>query len=154
MAEARAGGFSNSGCILANSRRENQSIQTAECGNHGPDAGPETMDEDSKGQFCPVIPRVHGLQDLAHVARNSRNAEEAGLVIENLIDSACVDSFFSHQVSQNARIDRSRARAHHQSIQRSEPHSRVDTAATVNGCKRTTISKMSRNKPERSKGLS
>ena len=91
------------------------------------------MNEDIESKLRAGISFCCGSEHLAHVAGHTGDAEQARLVIEDIVEIFRFNVASADQVRQNARIDRSRARSHHQSFERGKTHSCINTLAAVDG---------------------
>src|SRR5262245_8238235 len=64
----------------------------------------------------------------AHVARYARHAEQAGLLVDQLLDRARIHAELVDQIQDDAGIEAAAARAHRQAIDRGEAHRARDAA--------------------------
>ncbi len=116
------------GGVLANSRREHDRIQTTQRAGKGTQFAPDAIDKEIDGKFRA---RLGTRQKRSHVAGDPRNAEQAGLLVQQPFDRACIHAAFVHQVEHNARIEVAGAGAHRQAVDRGESHRGGNAAAAL-----------------------
>ena len=118
--------FADGGRVLADAAREHERIQPAERGGERAQLAPDAIAIEVDREPGPRIARG---QERAHVARNAGHAEQARLVVEQLLDGARVHSALVHEVEQHAGVDRAAARAHRQPVEGGETHRARDARA-------------------------
>src|SRR5208282_3671479 len=82
-----------------------------------------------------------------HVAGNARYAEQARLLVDELLDSACVHLEFVEKVEDHARVQAAAPCAHWQAVDRGEAHRARDAAAIRYRTHAGTVAKMQHDNP-------
>src|SRR5437016_2843883 len=100
------------------------------------------MHVDIEGQPSPRVTFRDGLKYRAHVARNTRYTKQPGLAIQNMIQLLRRITPVAQQVNDDPWINRAATCAHHEALQRSEPHRRIDTSASLYRAQRRSIAEM------------
>ena len=77
--------------------------------------------------------RIRAPEQVAHVARDLGDPEQTGLFVEEMLEGACIHAVAIHEIEQDPGVDRAAARAHGQSVQRSETHRGRDALTAVQG---------------------
>jgi len=107
--------------ILTYTRGEGQSINPAKDRRHGAYGLNQPVDIDFQRQ---ASRRMVGslLQNVAHVRRDPRKAEQAGFVVQNMQEPFNGQPFVLHEIEERAWIDTSAASAHDDPFKRGEAH--------------------------------
>ena len=79
---------------------------------------------------------------VAEIAADAGNADDAGLFVHQVIHGFGVQVFFFHQEGDDRRIDVAAAGAHAEAGQRRQAHRGVDAAAVLDGSDRRTVAQM------------
>ncbi len=77
---------SHFGRILSHPSRKDQRVDTAQHRDHGADSGDQAVNIDFESQSGPLVSNFHGGEDFAHVAGNSRDSQQARVLIEKVIE--------------------------------------------------------------------
>src|SRR5689334_18719608 len=104
------------------------------------------MHEHFESQFGSRVSGLHGGDDLAHVAGDSGNSEQARFRVQQIVELLSGGFSLAHQVGEDSGVERARSCAHHQSVKRSEAHGRVDAAAVANRSEGAAVSQMAGHK--------
>ena len=86
-------------------------------------------------------------QQIADIGTHFRHAEQAGLVIHHSLELNCCHVLRLREVIDQARIQITAARAHHQSRRWCKSHTRINACAIAHGGQAGAIAKMSENHP-------
>jgi hypothetical protein len=105
--------------VLADARREDDRVETAERRGQRAQLAADAVDEELDRE---LRLRLRGLEQHAHVARYPRDAEQPRLAVDELLDLPRAHPALVHQVEDDAGVDRAAARAHRQAVDRGEPH--------------------------------
>ena len=116
--------------ILTHTRGEGQSINTAKDRRHATYGLNQAVDIDVQRQASRMMVR-RLLQNLAHVRRDPRKAEQAGFVIQDMQEMFNGQPFVLHEIEESAWIDTSAASAHDEAFKRGEAHGRIDANAVA-----------------------
>src|SRR5688500_17001572 len=81
--------------VLPDAGREHERIESAERGRERTQLAPDPVDVEVHGEFRPGIVRA---EQLAHVARDAGDAEQARLAVEQLLDRARAHATLVHEV--------------------------------------------------------
>ena len=112
--------------VLADAGGEDDRVEAAERRGERAELAADPVDEEVDGE---LRPRLGRLEQRAHVARHARDAEQAGLAVDQLLDRPRVHPALVHQVQDDAGVDRPAARPHRQAVDRGEAHRARDAAA-------------------------
>ena len=113
------------GAVLADATGEHQRIEAAQRSGERTQLARDAVDVQIDRE--PGARLLAGEQR-AHVARDARDAEQPGLVVDQLLDGARVHAALVHQVQDDAGVDGAAACAHRQAIDRREAHRARDAA--------------------------
>src|SRR5262249_12787861 len=105
--------FTNGRAVLSDTGCEHQGVQAAERRRKRAHLAPDAIHVEVDGELRPGIV---GGEELPHVAGDPGDAEQARLVVDQLLDGARIHPALVHQVEQHARIEGAAARAHRQAV--------------------------------------
>ena len=114
--------------VLADPSGEDDGIKTTKCRRQRPEPRLRPVAEECNGLGRPDVFVLPG-EKVAKVGAGLRDAEQAGFVIDEVMELVNRQPPGPHQVANQAGIDIAAARAHHQPRGRSEAHRRVDASA-------------------------
>ena len=116
--EARAGAASDVGRVFSDAAREDQGIDPLQDGRVGADVFLEAVAEDLDGQPRPPATGLGGADDLSHVVRDAREAQQATPAVQQVIDLIDVHAERAHEVEDDGRVDVAAAGSHDQAFER------------------------------------
>ena len=102
----------------------------------------QAVDEHVIGFLCVLVAVVAGGFDVAHVAGNSGNAEEAALLVHHGVHLLGGHAGHLHEEGDDGGVHVAAARAHDEAHQRREAHGRVDDFAAVNGAEGAAVAEV------------
>jgi hypothetical protein len=108
----------SSGSFSPIARGEHQRVEPAQRGGERAELAADAVHEELDREFRARVP---ALLELAHVVGDARDAEQAGLVVEQLLDRLRVHAVALHEIEQDAGIERAGARAHRQPVEAVKP---------------------------------
>ena len=103
------------------------------------------------GQLRVFVAGRGRVEHIAHIAALARDAQDAALLVQDFVHLVERLALAAHDVRDDRGVDRTRARAHHQALERREAHGRVDGLAVVHGRDRTAVAQMARDEAQVSK---
>ncbi len=86
---------------------------------------------------------------VAHVAIESRNSEETGVMINKSFETPAVEAFFAHQIDQDTRIEIAATRSHDHAPGRGQTHAGIYGLAVLDGGNAGAVAKMRNDEPVR-----
>ena len=132
---------------LADPRREHERIQPRRCGGHRRDRPGDAIHEDIDREPGLGLAGQEGPLELAHVARAPTKCFQAGLGVERVLQPGRIEAAGGEEVEQRARVDRAGTRRHRHTLERAEPHRRVDRPAAADSCHGATTAQMAHDEP-------
>src|SRR6185437_8773425 len=99
--------------------REDDRIDSAERGRERAELTPDAIEIEIDGELCA---RLIARQQRAHVARDAGHTEQARLIVDELLDCACVHAALIHEIEDDTRVERAAARTHRQAFHGGETH--------------------------------
>ena len=130
---AGADGLAGDGLILSHTAGEDDRIGTTELSEVGSDVLLDALIVHRKGEDAVLVACSHTGLNVAHVARLAGDAEDAGLLIEQVVHLVGGESLLLHNVEDSGRVDVAGAGTHHQPLQRGKSHRGVDALAILDG---------------------
>src|SRR5208282_3802801 len=130
--------------VLADPGREDDSVQPAERSRERAQLAANSVNVEIDRRLC--TGRV-AFEQRTHVAGNARYAEQARLLIDELLDSACVHLELVEQVEDHARVQAAAPCTHWQAVDRGEAHRARDAAAVRYCAHAGTVAKMQHDNP-------
>ena len=150
--EAAADELPNQGGALADPRREDERVEAARGDRHRGHRLRDAVREHAERERGVLVPSGGPGPELPHM-RGAREAGEAGLVVQRVIEPVRVEGPGMEEVQQRSGVDGARARRHGHALQRAEAHRRVDGAAVANGGHRAAAAQMADDEPGRRDAL-
>jgi hypothetical protein len=68
--------------VFADPAREHQRIQSAQCGDHRANGAHDAPHEQIARELRARIPRIGSGEDLPHIGRDARDAQQAGVLVQ------------------------------------------------------------------------
>lgn len=106
-------------------------IESIERGRHRGDARSEPVDKDFKSKLGTSPSLFHGGCDLTHIAGDSGDAEQAGFVVEEIVEFFACETVLLREIGEDVGIYGAGASPHHEAFERGEAHSGVYAAAVA-----------------------
>src|SRR3712207_2883257 len=95
--------------------------------------------------MCTLVASLIGVLNVAHIARDARNAEHTTLLIKVVGHLLWLLTELLHDVRHGACVDVTRTTTHHQTCQRGESHRRIDDLTIEHGGHTGTIADVTSN---------
>ena len=90
--------------------------------------------EHIQSKLCALVAFCRGIVKIAEVGGNAGNAQNAGLLVENVQHLVDAQAVLVHDELDDARVQIAAAGAHGEADQRGEAHGGVDALTAVDGC--------------------
>ena len=78
----------------------------------------------------------------AHIRRDTRDAQQTRLRVDQRLNCRCIHSFLLHEIQQDPRVERASASPHHQAIDCRKAHGTRNALAICNGTQASSISQV------------
>ena len=127
---------------LADAAGEDHRVEPAHRGDVGADVLAHAVAVRLERDQARRLACVGGLEDFAHVARDAGQAEQAALLVDQLLDLRAGQALGAFEKRDHTRIHVAAARAHDQALGGRESHRRVHRAPVVHGAQRRAVAEM------------
>src|SRR5699024_10193246 len=119
--------------VLADAAGKDDGVHAAHGGDVAAHHFLDLVGQHINGQLGAVVALAGGLFDVAHIAGNARDAQQAGLLVQDLVQLVAGDVQGILQVVDHRGVQIAAAGAHHQAGQRGHAHGGIHHAALVHG---------------------
>ena len=133
--------------VFADAAREDDSVDARESHGEAADFAGEAVAENVKGDLGALVAFACSLRQGAHVVRKSREAEQAGFLVHEvveLVDGAVFFAVLLCDVEEDCRVEAAGAGAHDEAFERCEAHRGIDALAVQNSGAAGTVAEVSR----------
>src|SRR5215212_1329163 len=118
--------------MLADAAREDEGVEPAKSSGQSPQELLHLVTKESDRLGSVPVLRL-AVQQVSHVRARPRDAEEAGLLVEEIAHLGRGQAPLLQQKEWHARVEVAAPRAHHEPAGRGKPHGRVDADAAPDG---------------------
>ena len=134
--------------VFPDAAGKDQQSGPIECGDHACHMFANRVTEHLNCQPGVGVGR-RGFMQAPHVAVDSGNSEEAGVMIDEGFETRGVEVLFPQQIDQDARIEIATARSHDRPSGRGQAHAGIDGLAVFDGGNTDAIAQMRNDQPIR-----
>jgi len=139
--------------MLADAAGKDDGVHAAHCGNVAADGLFDLVVQHVAGQLCALVAVHGGLLDIALVAGHAGNTQQAGLLVQDLVQLVAGDLEVVLQVVDHRGIQVAAAGAHHQAGQRGHAHGSIHDLALIHSSDGRTIAQVAGDQLQALNGL-
>jgi len=133
--------------VFADAAREDDGVNARESHGDAADFAGEAVAEDVESDLSLLVAFACSLRQGAHVVRKSREAEQAGFLVHEvveLIDGAVFFAVLLSDVEEDGRVEATGTGAHDKAFERGEAHGGIDALAVQDGGAAGAVAEVSR----------